>query len=182
LIPYFNLFISPFFPGCSVNWNLISRAYNGVLLVIDGSLEDYLPQKALFEGLVVDEHGNPVRTGMVGDEPCYIVDDRGFHRHIPAEVVDRQVWQLMQEQIEGHEDLLSEQAAKMLGQEDIFTLAAIQNQLKNMDAQFDQLAKTGIPEESRAYLGMMGFKVIISIHGDVLDVVQPGMIDDSGED
>jgi hypothetical protein len=87
----------------------------------------------------------------------------------------------MQEQIEGHEDLLSEQAAKMLGQDDIFTLAAIQNQLKNMDSQFEQLAESGIPEESRAYLGMMGFRVVISIHGEVLEVVQPGMVDDSDE-
>jgi hypothetical protein len=27
----------------------------------------------------------------------------------------------------------------------------------------------------------MGFKVRINLHGDVLDVEQPGMIDDSGE-
>jgi hypothetical protein len=39
-----------------------------------------------------------------------------------------------------------------------------------------------MPEESRAYLGMMGFRIIISIHGEVLEVVQPGMVDDSGED
>ncbi len=140
-----------------------------------------MSSKALFEGLIIDEHDNPVQTGWVGSEACYIVDDQGFKRHIPAEDIDRQVWQFMQEQIEGHEDLLSEQAAKMLGQDDIFTLAAIQNQLKNMDAQFDQLAETGIPEESRAYLGMMGFRIVISIHGDVLEVVQPGVIDDSGE-
>lgn len=138
-----------------------------------------MSSKALFEGLIVDEFDNPVKTGWVGSEACYIVDDRGFMRHIPAEEVDRQVWRFMQEQIEGHEDLLSEQAAKMLGQDDIFTLAAIQNQLKNMDAQFEQLAESGIPEESRAYLGMMGFRVVISIHGEVLEVVQPGMVDDS---
>ncbi len=102
-------------------------------------------------------------------------------RHIPAEEVDRQVWRYMQEQIEGHEDLISEKAADMLGQDDIFTMAAIQNQLKHMDAQFDQLAQSGIPEESRLYLGMMGFRIVISIHGEVLEVVQPGVIDDSGE-
>lgn len=98
-------------------------------------------------------------------------------RHIPAEEVDRQVWQYMQSQIEGNEDLLSEHAAEMLGQEDIFTLAAIQSQLKNMDEQFDNLAETGIPEESRVYMGMIGFRIIISIHGDVLEIVQPGIID-----
>jgi len=138
-----------------------------------------LPNKAIFTGLVFDEYDNPVQSGWIGDEPAYIVDDQGFKRHIPAEEVDRQVWRMMQEQIEGREDLLSEQAAKMLGQDDIFTMAAIQNQLKNLDAQFDQLAQIGIPEETRMYLGMMGFKIIVSIHGDVLDIVQPGMINNT---
>lgn len=138
-----------------------------------------MPNKAIFTGLVFDEYDNPVQSGWIGDEPAYIVDDQGFKRHIPAEEVDRQVWRMMQEQIEGREDLLSEQAAKMLGQDDIFTMAAIQNQLKNLDAQFDQLAQIGIPEETRMYLGMMGFKIIVSIHGDVLDIVQPGMINNT---
>lgn len=140
-----------------------------------------MPKKAVFEGLVYDEYDNPVQTGMIGSEPCYIVDDDGFMRHIPAEDVDLQVWQLMQQQIEGNEDLLSEQAAEMLGQDDIFTMAAIQNQLKNLDGQFNQLAQAGIPEESRMYMGMIGFRIIISIHGEVLEVIQPGIVDDSGE-
>jgi hypothetical protein len=39
----------------------------------------------------------------------------------------------------------------------------------------------GLPEETRAYLGMMGFHVRINVHGEVLAVEQPGMIDpDSG--
>jgi len=144
-------------------------------------LEDELPKTAIFEGLVHDEYGNPVETGWIGSEPCYIVDDDGFKRHIPAEDVDRQVWRFMQEQIEGKEDLLSEQAAEMLGQDDIFTMAAIQNQLKNMDAQYDQLAQVGIPEDSRMYMGMIGFRITISIHGEVLGIEQPGSIDDSGD-
>lgn len=140
-----------------------------------------MPKKAVFEGLIFDENENLVKTGLIGDEPCYIVDDDGFMRHIPADEVDRQVWQFMQQQIEGNEDLLSEKAAEMLGQDDIFTLAAIQNQLKNLEGQYDQLAQVGIPEGTRQYLGMMGFRIIISIHGEVLEVVQPGIVDDSGE-
>jgi len=145
-------------------------------------LEDGLPKKAVFEGLVYDEYDNPVQIGWIGSEPCYIVDDQGFKRHIPAEEVDRQVWEFMQSQIEGKEDLLSEQAAEMLGQKDIFTMAAIQSQLKNMDAQFEKLAEVGIPEESRIYMGMIGFRIIISIHGEVLEIVQPGIVDDSGDE
>jgi hypothetical protein len=141
-----------------------------------------LLKKAVFEGLVYDEWDQPVQTGWVGEDPCYIVDDDGFKRHIPAEDVDRQVWRFMQEQIEGNEGLISAQAAEMLGEADIFTKAAIENQLKNLDSQFDQLEQVGIPEESRAYLGMMGFRIVISVHGDVLEVIQPGRVDDSGDE
>jgi len=83
--------------------------------------------------------------------------------------------------IEGNEDMLSEQAAKMLGQDDIFTVAMIQNQLKNKEKQLETLMETDIPEDSRAYLGMMGFRVTINVHGDVIGIKQPGVIDESGE-
>jgi hypothetical protein len=135
-----------------------------------------MASKALFAGLVVDESGRPVETAAVGGEAMYVVDDFGFRRHIPSEDVDRQVLQMMAGQIKGNEDLLSEQTAKMLGQEDIFTKAIIQNQLKNIDQQLDQVLHTGIPEEGRAYMGMMGFKVIINVHGEVVGLDQPGMI------
>lgn len=140
-----------------------------------------MPKQPLFAGLVVDENDRPVGIATVGNEPCYVVDDAGFRRHIPSEQVDRQVLAHMHELIKGSEGLLSEQAAKMLGQEDIFSVAAIERQLKNMDRQFDALLQAGLPEEARAYLGMAGFKVIINLHGEVLRVEQPGIPDEGGE-
>ena len=76
--------------------------------------------------------------------------------------------------IEGNEDQLADQTAKMLGQDDIFSRALIENQLKNLDQQFEAVLKTGIPEEGRAYMGMMGFRIRINVHGEVLEVIQPG--------
>lgn len=136
----------------------------------------------LFAGLIVDEYGQPVETAWVGSEAMYVVNDMGFRRHIPAEQVDRQVLKQMTDQIKGHEDIIGEQTAKMLGQEDIFSRAIIENQLKNIDQQLDQLLRTGIPEEGRAYMGMMGFKVVINVHGDVISLEQPGRIADEGEE
>lgn len=136
-----------------------------------------MPITPLFEGLVFDEDDQIVDVVYVGSDPCYVVDDSGFKRHIPTEQVDRQVLEQMKSIIEGHEDLLSEQAAKILGQDDIFTKAMIESQLKNVDDQFEQLLNTGIPEESRAYMGMTGFKIIINHHGDVLEVEQPSGIE-----
>ncbi len=137
--------------------------------------------KALFEGLVFDEYDNPVEVSYVGDDPCYVIDDQGFRRHIDSSIVDRQVLQSFKDLISGHEDVVSEQAAQMLGQDDIFTRANINQQIKNMDKYFDQLLAIGLPEEQRAYMGMMGFKVRINIHGEVLEIEQPGMIDPDQE-
>jgi len=136
--------------------------------------------KALFEGLVIDEDGNLATVAYVGEEPCYVVNDAGFRRHIPSEQVDRQVLKLLGEQIEGNEEAISEQTAKMIGQEDIFTRAMLLNQMKQMDKQFDALLETGIPEDARAYMGMMGFKIVIDLHGEIIRVDQPSA--PSGED
>lgn len=139
-----------------------------------------MPKQPLFAGLVIDESGNPAGTAYVGDDPCYVIDDAGFRRHVSSEKIDRQVLQHLQDLMKGSEDLISEQTAKMLGQDDLFTVAAIQQQLKNMDKQFDLLLQQGLPEEARAYLGMMGFKLVVNYHGEVLRVEQPGVIDEEG--
>jgi hypothetical protein len=133
-------------------------------------------RQALFTGLVVDEKDQAVSSLQVGEEAFYVVDDDGFKRHVSAEQVDRQVLAEMSKMLEGHEGELSEQAAKMLGQDDIFTRAAIEKQLENLDQQFNQVIESGLPEASRAYLGMSGFRVRINVHGDLLEVKQPGRI------
>lgn len=135
-----------------------------------------MASQALFTGLVIDEQDRPVTSTQVGDETFYVVDDNGFLRHISSEYVDRQVLAEMSKMLAGHEEELSQQAAKLMGQDDIFTRAAIEKQLENMDKQFDQVLQQGLPEASRAYLGMAGFRVRINVHGDVLDVQQPGQI------
>lgn len=141
-----------------------------------------MTNQPLFAGLIVDEDEKPAGTAYVGGEPCYVVDDHGFLRHIPSEQVDRKVLELMRRQISGNEDMLSKQAAKMLGMDDIFSKAMLENQLKNIDKQFDAILELGIPEESRAFMGMSGFKVVINIHGEVLRLDQPAATDEGGEE
>jgi hypothetical protein len=141
-----------------------------------------MTRQPLFAGLVVDEFEHPAGTAFVGGEPCYVVDDHGFLRHIPSEQVDRKVLELMRQQISGNEDMLSEQAAKMLGTDDIFSKAMLENQFKHMDKQFEIILDTGIPEESRAFMGMAGFKIVINIHGEVLRIDQPASTEPGGDD
>jgi hypothetical protein len=141
-----------------------------------------MPNQPLFQGLVIDEMGNIADTAFVGGEPCYVVDDAGFRRHIPSEQVDRVVLSQIAEMMKGSEEFLSEQTAKMIGQEDIFTRAMLENQLKNIDKQFDQLLQTGIPEDMRIYLGMTGFRIVINVHGEVIKVEQPSAPDQEGDE
>jgi hypothetical protein len=141
-----------------------------------------MPRQPLFTGLVVDEFDNQVESAIVGEEPCYVVNDAGFRRHIPSEMVDRQVLKMLSSMIEGSEGLIAEQAAKMLGQDDPFSKAMIESQLKKIDQNLDNVLDTGIPEEGRAYMGMMGFRVRINVHGEVITIDQPGAVDDSGEE
>jgi cell fate (sporulation/competence/biofilm development) regulator YlbF (YheA/YmcA/DUF963 family) len=141
-----------------------------------------MARQPLFAGLVIDEFGNLAESALIGDEPCYVVDDAGFRRHIPAEQVDRQVLGQIANSMKGSEEYLSEQTAKMLGQEDIFSKAMIEQQLKNIDKQLDQLMQVGIPEDMRAYLGMTGFKIVINMHGEVIRLEQPGIASDDGDE
>ena len=136
--------------------------------------------KALFEGLIIDENDKSVDVEIVGGEAFYIVDDDGFRRHIESGYVDRQVLDYFHEMIQGHEDLVTEGTMEMIGQDDIFTKAMIETQLKNMDAQFDTILEQGLPEEARTYLGMLGFRVVIDLRGDVIRVDQPE-VPESGE-
>jgi hypothetical protein len=141
-----------------------------------------MARQPLFAGLIVDEFDAPVEVTLVGNEAFYVVDDDGFLRHIDSEFVDRQVLDQLLELIEGHEELISEGTMKMIGQEDIFTKAMIEAQLKNMDDQFEALLEQGIPEDAPTWLGMLGFRVVINLHGEVLQVDQPGMHDDDPRD
>ena len=129
---------------------------------------------ALFAGLIIDEEGQPVEVAYVGAASHYVVDDAGFRRHLPSEQVDRQVLVMMQEGILSNRAAVVEGVMEMMGQEDLFTKAAVEASIDQMDENMEQLFKTGLPEDTRAWLGMLGFRIVIDHHGDVLEVQSPG--------
>lgn len=132
-----------------------------------------MSMKAVFEGLVFDDNDQQLSVSFVGDEACYVIDDAGFLRHISADKIDRQVLDALFCQIEDNKEAITEQTVKMIGQDDIFTHAIIQNQLENVDDQMNRIMEQGLPEDGRVYLGMLGFKIVVDYHGDVLRVEQP---------
>ena len=137
-----------------------------------------MSNKALFPGVVVDEQGRPLEVSKIGDEAQYVIDDNGFRRHIDAATIDRQVLQTLQEQLEANKDIVEQQMLKMIGKDDLFTKAAVDQSLGNMD----QVLASGLPEGALLWLGMMGCKIVVKLHGDVVKFDLPGAIDDSGDE
>ena len=133
--------------------------------------------QALFAGLVIDEHDRPLEVAMVGDEAAYIIDDDGFRRHIDAAHIDRQVLTILQDQINANKDVVEQGIMKAVGSDDLFTKAAIDKSIEN----FDQVLERGLPQDALQWLGLMGFRIVVDLHGEVIKLDQPGAIDEGDE-
>jgi hypothetical protein len=134
-------------------------------------------RSALFGGLIQDEKGDPVEVVTVGDVPNYVIDDMGFRRHVEAELVDRQVIEMLREQFMAHREIATEAMLKMLGKDDLFTKAMIDASIKNME----QVIEQGLPSGAKAWLGMLGFRVVVNTHGEVVRLEMPEQYDTFGE-
>ncbi len=132
--------------------------------------------QALFAGLVFDEYERVVETAVIGGDAHYVIDDNGFRRHIDAEEVDRQVLGIFLEQLEDNKELAVEQMLNMMGKDDLFTKAAVDASLRNVD--MDEIIKQGIPEQARNMMGMLGFRITINLHGEVVKMDQPAAPDE----
>ncbi len=137
-----------------------------------------MARTAMFAGLVVDENGAPAEVDYVGENACYVVDDEGFRRFIDAEEVDRQVLRFMREQVDEHRDLAVGQMLDMMGQDDIFTKAALESSIDNLEEAVGQ----PIPDEARQYLAMLGFRIVVDVHGEVVEMAMPGAAADDGDE
>lgn len=128
-----------------------------------------MAKAAMFAGLVVDEEGKPTDVKWVGENACYVVDDDGFLRHIDAAGVDLQVLRLMREQVDDQRDLAVNSMMELMGQDDIFTKAALESSINNIEDAVGQ----PIPDQARQWLGMLGFRIVIDFEGNVIDVEMP---------
>jgi hypothetical protein len=129
-----------------------------------------MSRQALFEGLVFNEAGEPAQVTRVGDAPYYVILDHGFRRHVEAATIDRQVLKQLRELILSNRELVAKGAMQMLGKDDLFTKAMIDASLEDLDKHLDELMRQGLPEEARAWLGMLGFQIVVDVHGEVIRV------------
>jgi hypothetical protein len=132
-------------------------------------MTDSKQTQAVFSGLVYDEAGNPVEDTFVGAEPHYVIMDGDFKRHVAAEEIDRQVINWLQKQAEDNKELVSKNVMNMLGQDDLFTKAMIDSSINRMG----EVMQQGLPSDARMMLGMMGFRIIVDLHGEVVDLKMP---------
>ena len=133
--------------------------------------------QAVFEGLVFDEAGRPLEVIDLGGEPHYVIDDAGFRRHVEAAHIDRQVLEAMQAQIDENKQAVEEGMLRLIGQDDLFTKAAVDSSLSHID----RLMQRGIPLEARQWLGLMGFRIVVDLHGDVVRVEGGGIVDEGDQ-
>lgn len=132
--------------------------------------------QALFEGLISNEDDEAVDVTYLGGEAFYVIPDGDFRRHVEAVSVDSAVLDQLREQIAGQQDLVTQGVLEFLGKDDLFTKASIDLALKN----FEQGFRQADPEQWRPMLGLLGFRVIVNIHGEVVRVEYPTQeIDDS---
>jgi hypothetical protein len=134
--------------------------------------------KAIFEGLVTDENGTPASVVYVGAEPTYVIYEDGFKYHIDSRRVDEQVLAEFEGHVRENESLISDSVMKLMGKDDIFTKAAVSSNVRNFEKSYPQLFENGIPEGARQYLGMMGFRVMINRHGDIVGMNMPAATDE----
>lgn len=125
--------------------------------------------QAIFSGLIQNVEGEPVTVTWVGDEAFYVIPEDDFKRHVEAAKVDQQVLQLLRAKMDGMQDEVVEGVLKFLGKEDLFTKASVDMALKN----FDHAFRMADPEQWKPWLGMVGFRVIVNVHGEVVRVDSP---------
>ena len=137
----------------------------------------YSPIKqAVFAGLLVDEQNQAVETVYVGETPCYVIVDAGFLRHVEAEKIDRQALAWLNGQVMENRELVTESVLKWMGTDDLFTKAMVDASLNKTDENIAMLLETGLPEGVREWLGLLGFRIVVNIHGEIVRLDSPGII------
>jgi len=126
----------------------------------------------MFAGLVFNQQSQPAEVAYIGSEAHYVILDDDFRRHVAARDIDRQVLAYLREMMEPFRDQAVAEMMRMMGQEDLFTKAMIDSSLKN----WEQALGQPIPEDMRAWLGMLGFRVVVDVHGEIVEMNVPSQM------
>jgi hypothetical protein len=133
--------------------------------------------QALFAGLVYNEQGRPAEVTYIGGVAHYAIPDDGFMRHVEASRIDGAVITQMKAQITSNQDEVVRGMMQMMGKDDLFTKAAIDASIRNME----QNIRQSDSNQWLPWLRLMGFRVVVNVHGEVVQVMYPSQTDEDGE-
>ncbi len=88
----------------------------------------------------------------------------------PPHLLEEADWQVLTEMlkmVDGNEEAIAEQTARLMGQDDLFTHAILINQIKQMG---NRWTPAGDGDLERPVLPGNTLPVVINLHGEVLDV------------
>lgn len=139
--------------------------------------EETRSRRACFPGLVYNEQGQPAEVAYVGGVAHYAIPDDGFLRHVECWAVDRLVIAALREQIASVQDELVRAMLQMLGKDDIFTKAAIEASIRNLE----QGILHSDPEQFAPWLKLYGFRVVVNVHGEVTEIIYPQQASEDDE-
>jgi hypothetical protein len=137
-------------------------------------------RRALFADLVFNEAGQPTKEVSIGGVPHYAIPDGDFLRHVEAGHVDRQIVTRLRDMIAPMRDAIVEGVIHMMGEEDLFARAAIEQGIDNIDRILEPGAVD--VDEFRTALWMAKFRAFVDVHGDVVRLEIPGWEGGAEED
>jgi len=140
--------------------------------------DETIERQALFAGLVYNEQGEPAELRYIGGVAHYAVPDGGFLRHVEAVSVDDAVLAMIKEQITSMQDEVVRGMLAMIGKDDIFTKAAIDASIRNLETN----VRRSDPNQWLPWLRLLGFRVVVNVHGEVTQLIYPEQPYGDGDD
>ena len=137
--------------------------------------EDTSRRDAIFPGLVYNEQGERAEAVRIGGVAHYAIPDQGFLRHVEASKVDDVVIASLKEQITSVQGDVVEGILQLLGKDDLFTKSAVDASIRNLDVSIRQTD----PAQWAPMLQLVGFRIVVDIHGDVVEIIYPTAPDES---
>ena len=137
-------------------------------------LQDNRSRQALFVDLVYNEAGEKAELAYIGGVAHYAIPDDRFRRHVQASQIDDAVLARLKEQITSMQDEVVQGMLQMIGKDDLFTKAALDASIRNLEDNVRQ-SDSG---QWLPWLRMFGFRIVVDVHGNVVELIYPAQPDD----
>jgi len=131
--------------------------------------DETIERQALFAGLVYNEKGEPAELRYIGGVAHYAIPDDGFMRHVEASAIDSAVLGMIKEQITSMQEEVVRGMLAMIGKDDIFTKAAIDASIRNLESN----VRHSDPNQWLPWLRLLGFRIVVNVHGEVVQLIYP---------